>query len=795
MGSYRTSVMAAAVCACTMGAAMAEVELLPSGLPADGAYGTAVAVDGGCAVVGAPEDGTNGTMSGRAYVWQFNSGAGAWQELQTLEGSASQNNYRFGAAVAIDGDYIAVGIPGHQQTYNGVGAVYVYKRSSAGGLFEAVDTLKQPVLSAGIAFGEALTLQDSLLVAGAPGSDTTDVSDRGAAYVFHRPSGSEQWVLSDSLKATVPQAGARFGTSISMDYPHAVVGAFNEDDDTGAVYFYRCDGDMWQNEGRFETAERISASRFGYATALSGTRALVGASNHAPNGAVYAYEWSGSAWALDEQFPLPTTLNAFGRAVALQGTNALVGDHSVAYDAKIQSGVMYRYSRATGSWLCTDTLTPADAQTFDRFGSSVALDGAVTLVGAPNRSSGTGTAFLFQSNAAPSAVQLAPSAVIENSPSGALVGVLTATDTDAGQSHTYALVSGDGDNDNAKFTISNDSLWTAAVLDYESTPVCSIRVEATDNGSPPLSVEAVLEVTVTDYNEHPRPISLSSAHVEEGAPVGTVVGILQTGDPDDGDYATFTLLSSEPHDNDSFSLAGDTLKTAVVFSFAVADTYYIHVEAQDHGSPTFTCDTVLAIVIDSANSAPTDITISEDHLEDGSVAGSVVGLLSTTDPDAGDTHTYTLVSGQGSAANDTFTIAGDTLKTVYDLNFGTPRRLAIRVRTTDALGAWYEEAIQIYMDPAVSTTPGGRTTRALQISIGSDQFAVAPGAHQVRVTQWGLNGRLMRNVVLQTAAMAAGTTRIERAPSTVYGLVRVQSLDADGRVLREHTRSSASVQH
>ena len=56
--------------------------------------------------------------------------------------------------------------------------------------------------------------------------------------------------------------------------------------------------------------------------------------------------------------------------------------------------------------------------------------------------------------------------------------------------------------------------------------------------------------------------------------------------------------------------------------------------------------------------APTDITLSSSIIPENSVVGTAVGNFSTTDPDAGDTFTYTLVAGTGATDNASFTIAG-----------------------------------------------------------------------------------------------------------------------------------------
>lgn len=84
---------------------------------------------------------------------------------------------------------------------------------------------------------------------------------------------------------------------------------------------------------------------------------------------------------------------------------------------------------------------------------------------------------------APTAILVAPNVVLENSPQGALVGLLTATDADAGDTHHFELVDGEGDTDNFRFRIQGDRLEVNEFIasDYEQGPVAfSVRVRAVD---------------------------------------------------------------------------------------------------------------------------------------------------------------------------------------------------------------------------------------------------------------------------------------------------------------------------
>ena len=73
--------------------------------------------------------------------------------------------------------------------------------------------------------------------------------------------------------------------------------------------------------------------------------------------------------------------------------------------------------------------------------------------------------------------------VNENRLVGAVVGVLTSTDSSTVDQHTYTLVTGIGDTDNAFFSIDGDRLLTNAVFDFETKNSYSIRVRTTDTTS------------------------------------------------------------------------------------------------------------------------------------------------------------------------------------------------------------------------------------------------------------------------------------------------------------------------
>ncbi len=295
-------------------------------------------------------------------------------------------------------------------------------------------------------------------------------------------------------------------------------------------------------------------------------------------------------------------------------------------------------------------------------------------------------------NEAPTNLNLSATTIPENQPAGTPVCTLSTTDPDTGNTFTYSLVSGSGSADNASFTITANQLKTAASFDFETKTSYSIRLRTADQGG--LSFEKAFTITVTDVNEAPTDISLSSASVAENLPVGTTVATLSTTDPDAGNTFTYSLVSGTGGtDNASFSISSSTLLTAASFNYQLKNYYSIRLRATDQGGLWF--EKAFTISVTSVNDTPTDISLSSTSIAENQPAGTTVGTLSATDPDTGDTLSYTLASGTGSSNNASFQIVGNQLQTAAPFDYESQSNYLIRVRTTDQGGLWFEKAFVI----------------------------------------------------------------------------------------------------
>lgn len=87
------------------------------------------------------------------------------------------------------------------------------------------------------------------------------------------------------------------------------------------------------------------------------------------------------------------------------------------------------------------------------------------------------------------------------------------------------------------------------------------------------------------------------------------------------------------------------------------------------------------------NRAPTNIIISNTKISSGQPGGTVLGNLTTMDPDYGDSHTYSIITG----GND-FSLNGNSVETKDVLTAGN---ITLKIKSTDGDGLSYEKEYDI----------------------------------------------------------------------------------------------------
>ncbi|MBW6512991.1 MAG: VCBS domain-containing protein, partial [Desulfuromonadaceae bacterium] len=120
-----------------------------------------------------------------------------------------------------------------------------------------------------------------------------------------------------------------------------------------------------------------------------------------------------------------------------------------------------------------------------------------------------------------------------------------------------------------------------------------------------------------------------------------------------------------------------------------------------------TVDQLVTVTVTGVNDAPTNIALSTNAVDENTPIGTVVGTLTASDVDAGDTFTYTLVAGNGTndADNGLVSIFGNELRVNGSIDFETNPDLAINIQVTDAGGLSHTEALNVTVNDIDEISP------------------------------------------------------------------------------------------
>jgi len=86
------------------------------------------------------------------------------------------------------------------------------------------------------------------------------------------------------------------------------------------------------------------------------------------------------------------------------------------------------------------------------------------------------------------------------------------------------------------------------------------------------------------------------------------------------------------------------------------------------------------LTVNAANNPPTDIALSKSNIDENQAVNALVGSLSTTDPDAGDTFTYSFCGGTDDAS---FAISGNSLQSAVIFDYEAKNSYSVCIRSTD----------------------------------------------------------------------------------------------------------------
>ena len=422
--------------------------------------------------------------------------------LWAHQAGSTSSDYGYGVAAAPDGSAYVIGYfrntvdfdPG-DETFNLTSSnhdAFVWKLDALGGFVWAA---RLGGSGSDVGYAVAVTPSGNVVAAGSfqgtadmdPGPGTSNLTSAGGSDAFFSvldPSGAFVW------------AGRMGGAD--ADYPYAVA-AGSDGSLYTAGYF---DGSSDFDPGAGSFVLNSAGGRDGFVAKLDAAGNFV---------------WASALGGPNNDF-------AEGLAIAPDDGVFVTGSFAEVADFDPGPGVLERHAAEYVDAYVTK-LDPAGGlewvQTFGGINSDTgwgvvaAADGSVLTTGKVQGpvdfdsrggeyivSGGSGDNFFLSRHVParpPTAISLTQHRVFEQQPVGTNVGRLTADDPEPGETFTFELVAGTGDDDNAAFEVEAGILRTLAVFDHGVKQSYTIRVRATDSAG--LSFEQPVAISIENLTQ------------------------------------------------------------------------------------------------------------------------------------------------------------------------------------------------------------------------------------------------------------------------------------------------------
>jgi hypothetical protein len=704
----------------------------------------AVSPNGEFLVIGAPGTGSGDPSSGAAYLYAAE--AGVFLPIRTLT-PAQGSRQGMGSSVAISDTSFAVTTlgDGSDANFKGTVSVYAYSRQYLppfGYIYDVngPQIIEPPAEHAHKTFGHSLGLTSSYLCIGQDEARNQAGYSTAEPLFFYQPDALGQWVHSRTMFDPHATASNRFGFSFALSDTRLAVAAMLNDE----VEIYALDGTAGDN--------------LGSSVGISGDAIVVGASQAdglaAGSGAAYVFQkqtGNQEPWGLRRKIMADDGAGGdlFGYSASMSGDIIIIGapldsDHGQG------SGAAYGFARnfgGTGAWGQVQKFAPADGAASDYFGWAVGISGNRVVIGAPYHDAfgaNEGTAYVYESGVFAAkldgfvatagdrfgfSVAIDADFIVVGAPyndfnggmtnAGVVIAFKRDPGTDLWGEYGTLLPSSPGWDE--KFG------WSVATYAGQAVVGAPFRDEgmAVDSGAAylfsPIPVFAGAETRkflphdVANYKQFGTSVAFTGTRALVGADGASFLpdyaGAVYVFEKDYGGAGTWgqamKRIPENGGDDDLFGFvvacAGDTL--------VVGAPWHDGLHTDSGAAYFYGYD---------ANDPPTDLTLAPAAVAENLPVGTVVGMLSASDPDLEDGHAYTLVPGTGSSDNGLFLVSGTQLKTNEVFDYEIHASYQIRLQATDLNGASCQKPLVVQIvDVTEQDNDGDGLTKTQEDALGT----------------------------------------------------------------------------
>jgi Ca2+-binding RTX toxin-like protein len=287
-------------------------------------------------------------------------------------------------------------------------------------------------------------------------------------------------------------------------------------------------------------------------------------------------------------------------------------------------------------------------------------------------------------------------------------------DVDTGDVITYTATLQDGGSLPSWLTFDPTTRTFSGTPTSGDLGTIAVKVTASDGTA---SVSDVFDLTISDGPHAPV---VATPVPDQAATEDTTFSFTFAADAftdADGDTLTYTatlesgaaLPSWLTFDAASRTFSGTPLNGDV-------GTLSIRITASDG---QLSVSDLFSIAISNVNDAPTNVMLSNDTVVENSTAGTLVGLVSATEVDQGDSLVFSLIDSSG-----VFELQGNALLVAdgATIDYETQQSYTITLRATDESGAFTEQEMVIEVGDLVTKVKGTAFRNTLTGTIGRDEI-------------------------------------------------------------------------
>lgn len=188
-----------------------------------------------------------------------------------------------------------------------------------------------------------------------------------------------------------------FASSVDIYGNYAIVGAPGDtvgNEITGAAYIYIKENGTWKQMAKLKASNAAAGDRFGSSVSIYNDVVVIGAPEKTISGVygkgrIYVFKRTGNTWnqVVGLQASNGQTYDRFGSSVAIDGQMIVAGAPFTDHTGKTDAGSAYVFRFENNSWVEKKILSPADATNTGLFGSVVDISGTTVAIGAYNTTS------------------------------------------------------------------------------------------------------------------------------------------------------------------------------------------------------------------------------------------------------------------------------------------------------------------------------------------------------------------------------------------------------------------------